>query len=373
MKTSGKSIEISEKLRQEIFSGKFDLDRRLPSDRMLMRRFAVARATVQAAMKDLMDRHLVVRRPGYGTFLSDHAQTVASGRFGIIVPDAYYPFYAQICRGIDDAARSKGWITLSAALGSGDMHDRAAKALEFAEVCVREKVGGIFFQPFQFLDDGAGVNLAILGTFKKADIPVVLLDSDFLPLPRRSDYDLVGIDNMQAGYEMARHVIAQGAKRILYFSNPLPAPTSLDRGNGVGVAVTEAGLRWTRESIFFADPCDVRAARRVFESKNSPDAIVAVNDYVASLLLKTLKSIGRRVPDDVLLAGFNGDPVSEETDPQLTTGVQPCHEIGVVAVGTMLQRIENPRTAARAVQLAVKIVTRESTQRKRSAKGAKCR
>ena len=39
MKTSGKSIEISEKLRQEIFSGKFDIDRRLPSDRMLMRRF----------------------------------------------------------------------------------------------------------------------------------------------------------------------------------------------------------------------------------------------------------------------------------------------------------------------------------------------
>lgn len=373
MKTSGKSIEISEKLRQEIFSGKFDFDRRLPSDRMLMRRFAVARATVQAAMKDLMDRHLVVRRPGYGTFLSDRAQTVASGRFGIIVPDAYYPFYARICRGIDDAARAKGWLTLSAALGSGDMHDRAAKALEFAEVCVREKVGGVFFQPFQFLDDGVGVNLAILEVFKKADIPVVLLDSDFLPLPRRSGYDLVGIDNMQAGYEMARHVISQGAKRIWYFSNPLPAPTSLDRGNGVGVAVSEAGLRWSRESILFANPSDTRAARRVFESRNRPDAIVAVNDYVASLLLKTLKAIGRRVPDDVLLAGFNGDPVSEETCPRISTAVQPCREIGESAVGIMLRRIENPEAAPRAVQLAVKIVTRESTLRKRRAKGVKCR
>ena len=373
MKTSGKSIEISEKLRQEIFSGKFDFDRRLPSDRMLMCRFAVARATVQAAMKDLMDRHLVVRRPGYGTFLSDRAQTVASGRFGIIVPDAYYPFYARICRGIDDAARTKGWLTLSAALGSGDMHDRAAKALEFAEVCVREKVGGVFFQPFQFLDDGVGVNLAILEVFKKADIPVVLLDSDFLPLPRRSGYDLVGIDNMQAGYEMARHVISQGAKRIWYFSNPLPAPTSLDRGNGVGVAVSEAGLRWSRESILFANPSDTRAARRVFESRNRPDAIVAVNDYVASLLLKTLKAIGRRVPDDVLLAGFNGDPVSEETCPRISTAVQPCREIGESAVGIMLRRIENPEAAPRAVQLAVKIVTRESTLRKRRAKGVKCR
>jgi len=357
----GKSKAISEKLRQEILSGKFDGDRKLPSDRMLMRRFAVARATVQAAMRDLLDKNLVERKPGYGTFLAERAEVAAARKFGVIMPDAYYPFYARICRGIEEEARRNGWTTLTAALGSGKMRDRAVKAAEFADVCVREKVSGVFFQPLQFLKDGEKFNRVILDVFKNNGIPVVLLDSDYLPLPQRSGYDLVGVNNIQAGYELARHVIAQGAKNIWYFSNPLPAPTSVNRGNGVGMAVAEAGLRWTKDSIFFADPTDVRAARRLFAGKNRPDAIIAVNDYVASILLKTLKAIGKRVPADVLLAGFNGDPIAEEMEPPLTTMVQPCGQIGFAAVQQMLWRISDPESPPREERLSVTLAVRSST------------
>jgi len=364
MESEGKSKAISEKLRQEILSGKFDGTRKLPSDRMLMRRFAVARATVQAAMRDLLDKHLVDRKPGFGTFLAERADVAAVRKFGVIVPDAFYSFYARICRGIDEAAQANGWTTLSVALGSGNMRERAVKALAFAEVCVREKVSGVFFQPLQFLKDDTRFNRAILEVFKQAHIPVVLLDSDYLPLPQRSEYDLVGLDNVQAGYELARHVIAQGAKRIWYFSNPQPAPTSVSRGNGVGLAVTEAGLRWTRDSIFFADPTDTRAAKRLFAGKNRPDAIIAVNDYIASILLKTLKQIGKRVPNDVLLAGFNGDPIGEETDPPVTTMVQPCQAIGETAVELMLRRLENHELPPRQVTLSARIDERASTRRR---------
>ena len=82
---------IGEVLRTEIVSGKYDRVRKLPSDRMLMRRFSVARATVQTAMKALLDKKLVERRPGYGTFLADLAETKAAQKFAMIVPDAYYP------------------------------------------------------------------------------------------------------------------------------------------------------------------------------------------------------------------------------------------------------------------------------------------
>lgn len=361
MDSQGKAKAISERLRREILSGKFDGTGKFPSDRMLMRRFAVARATVQAAMRDLLEKDLVDRKPGYGTFLTARASVTAARKFAVIVPDAYYSFYARICRGIDEAAKAGGWATLSASLGSGGMRERAVKALAFAEVCVREKVSGVFFQPLQFLEDGVRFNRAVLRVFDRARIPVVLLDSDYLPLPQRSGYDLVGINNVAAGYELARHVIAQGARRVWYFSNPLPAPTSVNRGNGVGFAVSEAGLRWTRDSVFFADPADARAARCLFAGRNRPDAIVAVNDYVASILLKTLKAIGRRVPGDVLLAGFNGDPCGEECDPPVTTMVQPCEEIGKVAVGLMLNRLANRDAPPREVLLNAGLAARAST------------
>ena len=356
-----KSKSISERLRQEILSGKFDVTRKLPSEHQLMRRFAVARETVRAALRELLDKNLVERRPGYGTFLADLAGTKAAQKFAMIVPDAYYPFYRNICRGIEDAAKKRGWTILTAALGSGGMHERAVHAVEFAEVCIREKVSGVFFQPLQFLRDGEKMNRGILKLFRDAGIPVVLLDSDFVSPPSRSEYDLVGVDNTGMGYTLAKHVIAAGAKRIMYFSNPLPAPTSLKRGTGVGIAVTEAGLPWKKGSVFFADPTDARAAARVFAGKNRPDAIIAVNDWIASLLLKTLKTIGRRVPDDVLLAGVNGDPVAEESCPPLTTVVQPCHEIGATAVSLMFERLAKPDLLPREVFLSAKLLEREST------------
>ena len=82
----GKGKNIGEVLRAEIVSGKYDVTRKLPSDRMLMRRFSVARATVQAAMKELLDKNIVERRPGYGTFLADLAETKAAQKFAMIVP-----------------------------------------------------------------------------------------------------------------------------------------------------------------------------------------------------------------------------------------------------------------------------------------------
>ena len=361
---STKSRDISERLRQEILGGKFDVTRKLPSEHQLMRRFSVARETVRAALKDLLDKKLVERRPGYGTFLADLAETKAAQKFAMIVPDAYYPFYARICRGIEDAAKKHGWTILTAALGSGSMRERALRAVEFSEVCIREKVSGVFFQPLQFLRDGEKMNRGILKLFKAAGIPVVLLDSDFVTPPNRSEYDLVGVDNTGIGYALAKHVIAAGAKKIMYFSNPLPAPTSLKRGTGVGIAVTEAGLPWKRESVYFADPTDTRAAARVFAGKSRPDAIIAVNDYIASILLKTLKAIGKRVPEDVLLAGVNGDPLAEESIPPITTVVQPCHEIGATAVSLMFERLANPDLLPREVFLSANLLERESTRAK---------
>ena len=359
-----KSKDISEHLRQEIIGGKFDATRKLPSEHQLMRRFSVARETVRAALKDLLDKKLVERRPGYGTFLADLAEMKAAQKFAMIVPDAYYPFYRSICRGVEDAAKRRGWTLLTAALGAGGMRERALKAVEFSEVCIREKVSGVFFQPLQFLSDSEKMNRGILKLFKQAGIPVILLDSDFVAPPSRSEYDLVGVDNTGIGYALAKHVIAAGAKRIMYFSNPLPAPTSLKRGNGVGIAVAEAGLAWRKGSVFFADPTDTRAARRVFAGKSRPDAIIAVNDYIASLLLKTLKTIGKRVPEDVLLAGVNGDPVAEEAIPPITTVAQPCHEIGATAVSLMFERLANPDLLPREVFLSAKLVERESTSGK---------
>ena len=370
IKVGSKYRGIFETLRSEICNGKFEVKGSLPSEHALMRRFAVARGTVRRALDELRKHNLLNSHQGAMSVLSFRARERAAGTFGMIVPDAYYPFYMRIGSGIEKAAKSSGggvFSVLSADLGSGGQSSRVARALDFAEICVREKVSGVFFQPLQLEEGSERVNRTILSLFDSADIPVVLIDSDIVPPPRRSRYDLVGVDNIAIGYELGRHVIRRGAKRIIYFSNPYAAPTSLLRGYGVSLAVTESGLRWRDENVFFADPTDVVAAKRLFSSKKRPDAIIAVNDYVASLLLKTLKQIGKRVPDDVLLAGVNGDNLSAEVEPPITTAVQPCERIGEAAVQLMLQRIADPDLPPREVHFTAPLDERLSTRRRKKA------
>lgn len=363
MESANKSKAISEVLRREIVGGKFDATGKLPSEHQLMRRFSVARETVRNALKDLSERELVSRKPGYGTYLADRAGSLASQRFGVIVPDAYHPFYQKICRGLEDAARKRGWSVFAAALGSGTPQERALKAVEFAEICRDQRVGGVFVQPLQFLKDSERFNRELLSVLDTAGIPVVLLDSDYLAPPLRSKFDLIGVDNHEAGYVLAAHLIERGSKRLIYFSNPYPSVTSLARGFGAGLAATAAGFRWTREDMVFAEPSDLKAVRRLFGSARHPDAVVCVNDYIARQLCTTLRSLGLDVPRDVLVAGMNDDEDALACVPPLTSAAQPCFEIGALAVKMMLDRIEDSSLAPRGVYLSTRLVVRESTTR----------
>lgn len=371
MDSNTKSKAISDALRREIVEGRFDATRRLPSEHELMRRFSVARETVRSAIKLLAKGEIVEIRRGCGVFLADRGASHATGRFAAIVPDAFHPFYQEICTGIEQAARSKGWSVISAALGAGSPHERALKAVEFAEVCRDQKVGGVFFQPLQFLDDDESFNRALLRILDEANIPVVLLDSDFTEAPMRSGYDLVGIDNCEAGYLLGQHMVERGAKDIVYFSNCNPSRTSLRRGEGVWIAVQKAGLRWNRESTIFANPRDPKTIRKYFGGPSRPDAVVCVNDLVARWLCDSLRAAGLSVPDDIMVAGVNGGVDSESSVPPLTTAAQPCREIGQIAVRMMLDRIADPGLAPRGVYLSTRLIERESTMRK--ARGVKAR
>jgi len=366
MQRNLKQRAISDVLRQEIVDGKFSDTRRLPSEHQLMRRFSVARETIRGAIKDLIDRKLVDRKKGFGSFLVDRATSRATERFGVIVPDAYHSFYQKICRGIEDEARVKGWSVFSAAIGAGDPRERAIKAVEFAEICRDQKVGGVFFQPLQFLEDDENFNRSLLKILDAADIPVVLLDSDFTEAPMRSGYDLVGIDNCEVGYLLGQHMVERGAKNIVYFSNRNASRTSLRRGEGVWIAAHKAGLRWTRDNTIFDNPRDPKTIRKYFCGASRPDAVVCVNDLIARWLCASLREAGLSVPGDVMVAGVNGDTDSECSIPPLTTAAQPCREIGQIAVKMMLDRIAEPGLAPRGVYLSARLVERESTMRKPS-------
>ena len=131
---------------------------------------------------------------------------------------------------------------------------------------------------------------------------------------------------------------------------------------GVACAATLRGCKWSDDdSVLVADPDDVKAVRRHLRAHPETDAFVCENDTAAVTLCQTLAKLHLKVPDDVMLAGFDDIRIASFMAPPLTTIHQPCEAIAEAAFYRLLQRIRNPMLPPQDIYLPATLVVREST------------
>jgi len=188
---------------------------------------------------------------------------------------------------------------------------------------------------------------------------VVLLDRGIYRYPRRSPFDLVGIDNRYAGFVMAEHLLRHGCKRLMYVAKPRSAFTVDIRARGFRDAVEVFEVAGARGQVHIGDPEDAKALQAVFAA-GIPDGIVCANDITAARLMQSLDQLGLRVPNDIAIVGIDDVKYACLLGVPLTTLRQPCREIGETAISTMLERIAHPSMPAREVLLECKLVVRQS-------------
>jgi DNA-binding transcriptional MocR family regulator len=110
---TGKAKEIFKTLKDDIANGKYDAASPMPSERTLMRRFGVARATVASALDELERAGFVRGRRGSGTYPVVKKPVT----FAVILPDTEMPFHAAICNGLANCAKNAGGGELLAVMG----------------------------------------------------------------------------------------------------------------------------------------------------------------------------------------------------------------------------------------------------------------
>lgn len=190
---------------------------------------------------------------------------------------------------------------------------------------------------------------------------MILLDRDYLAFPERSDYDLVAIDNIQAGYRVARHLVDAGSRSLRFLTHADYANAIRGRIQGVAQAAIDAGLKWKREYVIETDPSNIAFFERLMRGRAAPDAFACRNDPTAALLMQTLSKIGIRVPEDVRVAGFDDSSVARLLTPPLTTIHQPVEALASIAVSSLIQRMRIPSLAPRTILLDAPLVRRAST------------
>ena len=347
---------IFEALKAEILGGKYSATRKLPSEAQLRRRFGGSRATVIHALQELCATGLIVRRKGRGSFLTANAANYGRA-LGIIIPISRGEIFPPICREVTRLAQQDGYAILLADFMTAPPERRVAEARRIVEDFIARNVLGVVFHLTDGVPDATRVNEAALKVLDAAGVPVVLTDCDCLPYPRHSRYDVVGADDVDAGYRLARHLLARGARRLVFFSPEFGSVSFANRCRGFQAAVAEARVRG---AVVTGNSGDVAAVQTLVR-KHRLDAIVCGNDRVAADMLASLNAIGKRVPLDVLLAGFDDVNFARFVSPGLTTMHQPCTEIGKAAYETLLARVKAPQSSPRTISLFAPLVVRAST------------
>ena len=194
------------------------------------------------------------------------------------------------------------------------------------------------------------------------DVPMVFttVNAESASLPHASS---VAVDDRSMGRLVAEELLHYGHRRIAVFgSNPVAGDSLAMRFQGFCDAFTDCGLSYDhtlyRETRFsFEAGYDV--ARAFFAERPDTTALFAMSDTVAVGAIRALRDLGKSVPEDVSVIGFDGVDIGRFTLPRLTTVEQPVEEIARRSVNLLLDMMEK-EAAPRHILVEASFRRRES-------------
>ncbi len=180
-------------------------------------------------------------------------------------------------------------------------------------------------------------------TLEDRQIAVVMFNRYFNDIPTNS----IWCDPTDATDELISHLVDYGHKDFGLIYGPKYSMVSRERMEIVRTCIHNRGAKIVGETHGnYRYESAANAVQELMQSSPKPTAIIAANDMMAMGALDELKNVmGRSVPGDVSVAGFDGIGAARFAAYELTTIRQPIGRMAEAAVEMMLQRIEKPETS----------------------------
>lgn len=171
------------------------------------------------------------------------------------------------------------------------------------------------------------------------------------------------INNRAAMRAQVEHMTQyHGCRKIAYVSGPSYNTEANERLDGYRDALSAAQITFDPDLVAwgeFSVPTGRSAMQQILGRARDIDAVVAANDYMAQGAMETLLAHGLRVPENVLVAGFDDAPVARFALRSLTTAAQPIEEMAERAVDSLLKSMSGTASAS-VSRLTAHIMRRES-------------
>ncbi|MGO2319471.1 MAG: DNA-binding transcriptional regulator CytR [Vibrio toranzoniae] len=265
-----------------------------------------------------------------------------------IVPDICDPYFAEIIRGIEDAAVENDYLVLL-----GDSGQQKKRESSFVNLVFTKQADGMLLlgtdHPFD------------VSKSEQKNLPPMVMACEFAP---ELELPTVHIDNLTSAFEAVNYLAQLGHKRIAQISGPTSATLCKFRQQGYQQALRRAGVSMNPAYSTVGDftfEAGTKAVRQLLALSEQPTAIFCHNDSMAIGAIQEAKKLGLRVPQDLSIVGFDDIQFAQYCDPPLTTISQPRYEIGRQAMLMMLDLLKGNDVQTGSRLLEAKLVVRGST------------
>lgn len=176
----------------------------------------------------------------------------------------------------------------------------------------------------------------------------------------------IEFDNSTPIYEMVKHLYEEGHRKFEMVAGFKTQVHSMLREQGFRKALIDLGNDENNIKVHYSDysPQDgVKIGGEILKNAEHPTAIICANDYLASGVIKAALNCGLRVPEDVVVTGFDASVVSDAASPTITTVELPVFEAGRMATHELFKRIANPEYKFEKMCMSSNIIYKESTKK----------
>ncbi|MBI4243695.1 MAG: GntR family transcriptional regulator [Planctomycetes bacterium] len=340
--------KVKNDLKQKILNGVYKEGDLLPTEREICELYEVSRITVVKSLTELVNEGWINRRQGKGSFAAKPPEREAiASNIGFVTDKLEliaHPFFTGLVSAIKSELLEKDVGLLISTLEDGLWHTKLIK---------NKRVNGIISMTPQLNSQD------IIELKHNREIPLVLLFND------RRDKDSISVNiDWKKGMSIAiQYLLKLGHTRIAFLQGNSAYAPDQEKLEGYRETLKDAGI----------EPDDSLIIETLYEKERVPEliqvfldvlvpptAFVCADDVLAEKTMRVLKEMGKNIPDDFSIIGFNDMEVASMVSPTLTTVRIPLEEVGRLSTQMLLKLMHGEAIVERQPLLQPELIIRES-------------
>lgn len=193
------------------------------------------------------------------------------------------------------------------------------------------------------------------------DVPVLFVDGPVKSGGQSLPADQLYMDNTTEITRFVNIMLAKGKKRIGFVGNYNHCQSFYERYAAFRMAMLMADVPVDDRYVFCTNRVE-EIIEQISELEELPDVFICANDFIAGDLFRGLFTIGKSVPEDVMILGFDNSPESRMLRPSLSTVHIHTQVMAISAIQLLLSRRNEPSMDARTVHTETELILRDSTR-----------